>query len=280
MTHRIAVYHANCIDGLMSAAIFQTKYPDTEFYPGHYDEDLPWERFTSDTEIFFLDYSAPISVLQALSEQTAKITIIDHHATFYNNYLRWGGKLDLETYYDVTNSGAMLTWKYCYPTAQPPTIIAAIQSRDLWTFDATHTNDIHHYLLSKPLTITSMREALDTPFKEMVIKGVPLYAAAKTKWQELIDELVAYRYILGYEVPVLNIHKSAGYSDILHMLIDGGKEHFAVSWYVTPTRRIFSFRSRELDVAKLLEPYGGGGHEHAAGVSFLHGQVPVGFGVV
>jgi len=81
--------------------------------------------------------------------------------------------------------------------------------------------------------------------------------------KEFLADNVLTLNIDGYLVPVVNLPYFYG-SDALDILAKG--HLFAAAYYDLPEGRRFSLRSDEngLDVARIAEKFGGGGHERAA----------------
>jgi uncharacterized protein len=62
------------------------------------------------------------------------LIVIDHHKS---------AMIELHdisnTHFDMTKSGAMLSWEFFHPGKEPPKFIRYIQDRDLWKWELEYT---------------------------------------------------------------------------------------------------------------------------------------------
>jgi oligoribonuclease NrnB/cAMP/cGMP phosphodiesterase (DHH superfamily) len=83
-----------------------------------------------------------------LIKKANKVLVIDHHKSAEKDLK------DIEDKYkwfDMTHSGAMLTWFYFFPEISPPLMIRYIEDRDIWTKALPNTDDFSSWFYTLPL---------------------------------------------------------------------------------------------------------------------------------
>lgn len=172
-------HHANCADGFAAACIAyrallsrgipadqitvtEVNYGDQRVIPEVGD-------YFVDDHLIYLDFTPPKDQLDTLVNDvsnfdgTVKLTIIDHHEkaaplhgyTFNDGTRLWEQTQPptFESVFNLSKSGAGLTWSYFYPDAAQPYGITLIEHRDLGHAfqqpDHPHTSDalnLHAFL--------------------------------------------------------------------------------------------------------------------------------------
>ena len=185
----LIVYHANCIDGITSAAVV-AKYLDEKqglpvddilLYPMTYDDpiiDLHQIITQADIEqLYIVDFSFSTENLVNLYEQIPDIHLYDHHASAFRNLMGADYPLSStsrENFYlrdkhndptgiyivlDNAECGASLCWKQLMhsPEAEEqyiedtlPQLIKYVRDYDLWHFYYPDTAVINKFLKLKP----------------------------------------------------------------------------------------------------------------------------------
>jgi uncharacterized protein len=104
-----------------------------------------------DRDVLIVDFSYPLATLRAMAAEARSVLVIDHHATAeadlvgkvppvcrgpYSDFLRYAtqGVGNLFSLFDLSRSGAGLTWDYLHPGKPRPRIIDLVEDRDLWRF--------------------------------------------------------------------------------------------------------------------------------------------------
>lgn len=273
MSKKLCIYHGNCADGFGAAWVVRLAYgaDNVEFHPGVYQDPPP---NVEGREVIIVDFSYKRPIMERICEDAATVLVLDHHKSAMEDLAgleEWavlaGMPGQVDVYFDMTRSGAMMAWNHFFE-GPAPKLIQHIQDRDLWKFDLPGTREIQAAVFSYPYDfdvwdklMNSFNDAWETP---LFNEG----AAIERKHFKDIHEFIkaaAYRMeIAGHDVPVLN----APYfwsSDAGHIM--GKGEPFAACYWDTPDGRVFSLRSDEngLDVSEIAKQFGGGGHKHAAG---------------
>ncbi len=204
------------------------------------------------------------------------ITIIDHHKTAQESLSEpfpdiWDSVpiCDITTIFDMTKSGAVLTWEYFF-ASHTPELLLYIQDRDLWEWKLDDTSDILKGLslhddwrdwarfINKPHLLKTLKVAGAAINRYLYIQSDSITNTPPCKWS----------YAESFIVPVYNI-PGCMLSDTLHMALEKYPESpFAVGYFDLPEKRIYSLRSRtneDFDVSEIAKRNGGGGHARASG---------------
>jgi len=262
---KLCIYHNNCPDGFGAAwAIRQALGENVEFYKGIHQQPPP---DVTGLDVFLVDFSYKKEVLKNMLKAASSITILDHHISAekdLSDLLKAG---EIKGLFDMSKSGAMLTWEWFNPDQKPPKLIAYIQDRDLWQFKLDGTREIHAALSSYPYDFKvwdKLMASNDDELEALKRDGEAIERRLQKDVKELIAAGVRRMLIDGYDVPVLNA-SLAYVSDAGHIMSIG--EAFAACYWDHPDGRSFSLRSSEdgIDVSEVAKKYGGGGHEKAAG---------------
>lgn len=310
-------YHQNCADGFAAlciahaALLAQGVTPDEircrPIQYGWPDQipDLSAEASFVDDHIWYLDYTPPADQLATLVadlatwNHTIKLTIIDHHEKMAPLHQQ---PTDFESVFDLTKSGASLTWEY-FHTGTMPAAVSLIARRDLghaWqdTDDPAEAAlnrqalDLHAYLFRLlPRTLEAWNPIIhgQTSLTAYLSDGQRLRSADRS----IIDEAAMrchwldFRQLIkepGTLLPLDHIPAVNGLGpemvsdacDTMLKLYAGAP--FAASWWTDAKtgRTTYSLRSRKENhpdghtnvnlIAQMCDP-DGGGHPCAAGFS-------------
>lgn len=290
----LVIYHKNCADGFAAAWCFWDAQRDWEtvfdFHPGVYNEPLP---DVDDRIVYLVDFSYDAEHMQSLLERAYHVYLIDHHKSAVDKLTHLFTHSKLTVYVDMDRSGAMLAWDFIHNRhpetgvefrpghpdyCNPPLLLEHIQDRDLWKFKLPLTREIqanvfsHEYDFNTWNDLMGMNRAALMSFS---VGGQAIERKHHKDIKELLEVTQRTMNIAGYIVPVANLPYTLA-SDACHVMAKSYEEGrlFAASYFDTAQHRVFSLRSTDhgLDVAKIAEQFGGGGHVRAAGfkVSRLH----------
>lgn len=263
---KLCIYHKGCADGQGAAAAMYLAYPDTEFYPGVYSEAPP---DVTGRDVYLVDFSYPLEVLQDMLETAAAITIIDHHKTAIDA-LKGFEHPRLFKYLDNNHSGAALTWLHFFPSTALPQMLVYIEDRDLWRQPPmADTKAITAYLYSLDFDVHKWSkwlnaEDFEAKFPYMQTAGQALVRQDQHRVRTLVEN-AHQAFIGGHHVRAVNTNHFHA-SDVGHELAKLRK--FAATYYFDGTMWSFSLRSSKEggeDVSEIAKQYGGGGHKNAAG---------------
>jgi oligoribonuclease NrnB/cAMP/cGMP phosphodiesterase (DHH superfamily) len=261
MKNVICIYHKNCNDGFGAALAVKT-WGDTkgegcniEFIPAHHGDQAP---NVDGKDVLIVDFAYPRDILLEMHEAANSLVVIDHHKTAEEN-LRG---LDF-CVFDMDKSGAVLTWEHLFPNKQTPLLLLYIQDRDIWQFNLEHSKEISSALSLLEKDFDVWGKYLNDDLSELITKGAVILEYQENQVQKIVKSNdIPLEYIAGYLVPCINT--TALISDIGHELAQG--HPFAAMYFEKATDRIYSLRSAKdgIDVSKIAEKFGGGGHYHAA----------------
>ncbi|MDX2507331.1 MAG: phosphoesterase [Gammaproteobacteria bacterium] len=271
----IIIYHGNCPDGFAAALAAQLFFQQYENYKSCKDKLLFYKGKHGNPppdcqgkEVYILDFSYKREEMKQLCRQAIKVTLIDHHISAFKELTGLEQECDnLVMNFDMTQSGAVLSWKFFHDSAVPK-LFEHVQDNDLWHFELNQTRTVIMAIMSYPMQFklwTSWlndEQSLDRLHSEGTIlqrqtdREIKRYTLAASMGK-----------IAGYTVPVVNAPSRIG-SELLHQLSDG--HPFAAAYEDKPDRRVWQLRSggdKAIDVSEIAQKFGGGGHKNASGFS-------------
>lgn len=265
----ICIYHANCNDGFAAAWVVWDYYKaGVEMVPMSYGETLANDPIGR--KVIIVDFSFPRDYLKHIAERAERVVLLDHHATAIENLSGLTLEEDnIELVLDKERSGAMLAWDY-FHSLPAPSLIEHIQDRDLWKFAYSNTKAIHAGLSLYPKDFHVWDEFMtsDAAFSVLLTEGNMILQAQEANVQAILEVSKGMTMEIGdYIVPAANCPGFLA-SDVGNLLSVGSP--FSVTYYDSAKGRHYSLRSdskssSSVDVSKVAEAYGGGGHKHAAG---------------
>jgi len=285
----LVIYHSNCADGFGAAWCFHSYSPDGfEFHAGVYGKEPP---DCTDRLVYLVDFSYKKEVVKKICAVAKHVVLIDHHASAIIDLaplFSASSEEFISNFAAITNlgkSGAMLAWDYLYNNAgesfevhpwsldynHPPLLLNHIQDRDLWKFKLPNTREISASLFSYEYTFEQwdiLMQGNQTDLLKMSVAGAAIERKHHKDIAELLKILTREMCIGDWVVPVASLPYTLT-SDAGHAMAKDYKEGtmFAACYWDTAEERIFSLRSTDngMDVSKIAEQYGGGGHKNAAG---------------
>ncbi len=276
--NKIVIYHAGCSDGFCAAWLFNTLFPDAEFFPAHYNEPPPDVKGKM---VYILDFSYKRPVMEKIIEEANHVTVLDHHKTAEEE-LRGleNNPRNPDIVFDMSKSGARLAWewlydRYCsgmaisfqcsycsYCQIKPHWLVQYTEDRDLWLNQLSHTKEINAYIRSLPFSFDEWSKIKFEHPNIFVKQG-----EAILKYQRTIIDThknnATLQNICGFMVPTVNA--TSLFSEIAGELSVG--HPFAACYFDRADGlRQYSLRSSgDFDVSKIAKKMGGGGHKNAAG---------------
>lgn len=274
----MVIYHHNCADGFSAAWCFHHHHrrqvaakPYPEFVPGRYGEPPP---DVTGRDVYLVDYSYKLPVVEAMLARANSVTLIDHHKTAIDELQHLkapdvpGMLPRLRWYCDLNRSGATLAWDYLFPGEPRPLLLGHIEDRDLWRFRLPNTREIQAAVFSMAYSMDTWDKLMAGDRHDLLnltAQGVAIERKHRKDVAELVDTCRRRMVIGGHEVWAASLPYTMA-SDAGAAMALG--EPFAACYWDTTEHRHFSLRSTEgpgLDVSAIAAAYGGGGHAHAAG---------------
>lgn len=261
----VILYHADCADGFGAAWAAWKKFKEAALYvavPPHNRELPPKARHT---DVFTLDYSFPLDVVSAVSQEINSLTVIDHHETN-----KKAAEVAHNRVFDMAHSGAVLSWKFFHPTKPVPRLLRHVEDYDLWKFRLRNTREIAEALLLYDMNFKTwdklVRDFEQGKEKKYIEEGTTLLRLRDRR----IGRLIGYGEEVIFEShKALMVNSPFYVSEIGHSIVKHGTP-VALIWSRRGDKIMVSLRSdgESVNVAKLAEHYGGGGHPAAAGFTF------------
>lgn len=255
------LYHSNCYDGFGAAFSVWKKLGDAgvKYIPVSYGTKPP--EMPDAEKVFIVDFSYPRDVMLTMAEGSFDIVVLDHHKTAEANLKDLALKPGSEIHFDMSRSGALITWEYFHGVGTAPPLIQHISDRDLWTFKMDGSKEIHSALVSYPFDF-KLWDSFDV--EQLKKEGVVCERFEKSvvdkicqkSWMGIVDD---------FTVPVVNTTQS--WSEVGHELLQRNPDApFVASFTIFQDQIMWSLRSRPgFDVSAVAKRYGGGGHAQAAG---------------
>lgn len=268
----ILITHANCMDG--HGVALAVKYhdllkgiEDREVYYCNYGDIAP---DVTDAHVIIGDFSFPRETLIDMHLKAASLIVIDHHKTAEENLKGLNFCV-----FDMTKSGAVLTWEYLLPEMDVPRLLKYIQDRDLWHWELAASKSISAYLQTIDFKSIEFRTPNDIEkwlnmklFNTMAAAGGAIVSYQNQHVQKIVkkkDKLP--RTTIGGHDNIICINATTLISETGNILSKG--EPFVAMYFDTKDKRVFSLRSQPdgEDVSLIAKRFGGGGHPRAAGFS-------------
>lgn len=261
----LVIYHKNCNDGLAAALAVRKHLWDSgqmkgsKFVTAQYGDKPPWEMIAG-ADVTIVDFSYPRVDLVNIRNSAKSLVVIDHHQTAQVEL----ADLDF-CIFDMTKSGAVLTWEHFHPGKPLPKLMEYVQDRDLWQWKLPFSQEVSAALRSyKPFLNEWERFLDDNSLAGLISEGAAILRYQNGQMDMALSQPVEMIEIGGYTVPCLNATHMI--SELGNKLAEG--QPFAALYFDTGDgKRVFSLRSVEggIDVSEIAKQYGGGGHPRAAG---------------
>ncbi len=268
----LCIYHKACADGFGAALAvkkhFDNKSQHCDFLPAHYRDSIP---DVTGKNVIIVDFSYRRDILIKMKEQANSLLVLDHHKSAEENLKG----LDF-CIFDMNRSGAMMAWEYFHPDKPVPDLIKYIQDRDLWKWELPKSKEFSAGLQLLEMSFERWEHLLNNEASNLLFDSGSVILAYQE--QQILRAIESSKIkmvnVNGYKVPMLNT--TTLISEICGKLAE--KHPFAITYFDTPTDRIYSLRSREdgIDVSQVAKLYGGGGHAQAAGFSISLKKAQIG----
>jgi oligoribonuclease NrnB/cAMP/cGMP phosphodiesterase (DHH superfamily) len=270
---RTCFYHAGCPDGLGAAwSVWRAWGGSARYLPrGH--EDVVDAAAHEGALVVFVDIAPGNEELRALAQRAARVIVLDHHVTArerFENDLGLQNSLagrGHQIHFDLSHSGAILAWQHFHPDRPAPDLLRYVEDQDLWSWKLPASEEVNAAISSYPRDFESWDELAARPIAELAAEGTPILRATRIEVERALQS--AHPVSVGSrraEAVNATLHRSK----IGHELAK--RAAFKLPWglvyRVTGERVDVSLYSiGDLDVARIAQAYGGGGHANASGFS-------------
>jgi len=252
------IYHADCTDGFGAAyAAWKQLGNRAEYHACKHGTPPP---DVDGKNVVILDFSFDNATTKQMIERANELLIIDHHKS---------AMVELHdisnTRFDMTKSGAILTWEFFHPGKEPPKFIRYIQDRDLWTWELEYSKEFSAAFDMVPFEFEEFEKFEDdSVFDDARKRGSFILAYSKTVIKKVCEK-ASLRKMDGMDVMVVNAS---------HWMSEIGARlspdcDFAMVWYWDHEEKHTKVSLRAfhdtVDVSEISKQFGGGGHKKAAG---------------
>ena len=264
----IIIYHAQCRDGFGAAYAAWTIYGDDASYiPVKTQDDLP--AGLEGKEIYIVDYSYTIEILTQLLATNKKVVVIDHHES-----ARAAVTSFPDNVFDITHSGAVLTWKYFHPGTEIPKLLCYIEDQDIWTQKMEHTREFTAALGEYTQDFETWHQLNLNLADRIHFNKFIEHGSIIARFEDsIVEKIVTFReraLFEGQEIYVVNaerLYRSITGHHLAKLSQDEGHAGIGIVYYRYNGAIHCSLRSMpEVDVCVIAQKYGGGGHKNAASI--------------
>ena len=254
----VVIYHADCTDGFGAAySAWKCLGNRAEYYPCKHGTEPPNVKGKN---VVILDFSFNNETTKKMIDEASQLLVIDHHKS---------AMVELHdipnTHFDMTKSGAMLSWEFFHPGKEPPKFIRYIMDRDLWSWELDYSKEFSAAFDMVPFEFEEFEKFEDdSVFDDVVKRGSYILAYSKTVVKKVCEK-AQQRKLDDKDVLVVNA--SHWMSEIGARLAPDCD--FALIWYwdheAQNTKVSLRAFHDTVDVAEIAKGFGGGGHRKAAG---------------
>jgi oligoribonuclease NrnB/cAMP/cGMP phosphodiesterase (DHH superfamily) len=275
MPHKqiVVIYHKACPDGFGAAYAAWKKFGDSASYveAGYGDKEvIPG---LAGKEVYLLDFCYELpGAMDELARTTRKLVVLDHHRTTESVV-----KSIPEHVYDDARSGATIAWNYFHPNTRVPQLLSYLEDGDLYRYALPETQEVYAYIIVQPqdfqvwddivkaLEDDERRASLLTKAFSYceyfeLIAGICVQAAKKVRFE-------GRECYFATAIPQITMRSEIA-SQLYKKL-----PPFAIIVTAHPDGLGVSIRGDgSVDVSKIAEKYGGGGHPGSAGFFIPNGE--------
>lgn len=277
--HLTVCLHHNDPDGRASAAVVRRALgTSVKLYEINYGDVIPWELMEQAQHVIMVDFSLDKESMLRIADGR-RFTWIDHHVSSLEAMTEvaphWEGLQSLD------EAACVLTWQYFFPNQPVPRAIVLIGDRDIWRMAESDTRPFGEGLNhenQRPDNDKLWRALLDNDpvlFEQLLSRGQILYKAR-------IEQLRRFARRFGFEVNFEGYRTLAvnrpGEGELIEIIDEMGYElaycYIEGATNGSPYTNVM-VGSKTVDVSKIAQKFGGGGHKGAAGFRFERsGRLP------
>jgi oligoribonuclease NrnB/cAMP/cGMP phosphodiesterase (DHH superfamily) len=288
MEPEVVLYHAlspetACDDGFASGYVAWKFMAldvrrNMEFIPCVHNHDPPWDRIIG-KRVLVADFSWPRKIMERMAKNCAQLVVLDHHVSAERHL-----KGLPFAHFRMDRSGAGMTYEYLFPGLPVPRLIQYVQDNDLWKHELPRSRAIAAWIRSEYQNFENwkyMETMLETTegFETAAGRG----DAILREQERVVREIARQAWVTSSPMgKIAYVHCPVYQSEVGEVLAKDAD--IVVIWrFNVKAEIVLSFRTRKpgLDISRLAEELGGGGHAQSAGATITpgaaletaHGQV-------
>ncbi len=273
----LCIYHIADHDGKGSAAIVKSVYPEIELMGLNHDMEIPYDEILKHDKVIVCDISLPIDFMFQLS-QTIDFTWIDHHISVIEQYeknLTEQGYEPIKGIRRVGTAAIVLTWEYFYPDRPVPLGIKLLGLNDVFDLRDKRVRAFEYAMqalgVNRPVDKVWHELIEDTMDVNMMVeRGRAILSYIRNRNFRLARAEAFESEYEGLKCICANIPQ--GYSEFYDSLDNIKDYDMMVNFFMNKKNcwnLSFYTAKDNIDVSKIAEKFGGGGHARAAGASSL-----------
>lgn len=256
------IYHHDCPDGFGAAYAAWKKFGNKAAYVGGRrggpPENIKGER------VYMLDFTYHMGQLRPFMKANV-VTSIDHHETTEEET-----KATVNPSFSLKNAGCVLAWKYFHPGKPVPLLLKYVEDLDLWALKLPKAREVRAFLEQYPFDFKTwdklMRDFEKPAFRRKAIAAGELLRAHTDILAARIADGAELVEFCGHKVYAVNAAHVL--TDEVGHLLYGRKPPFAIVWQKTGNLLRISLRGNgRVDLSKMAEKFGGGGHPGSSGIT-------------
>lgn len=269
----VILYHGKCPDGFAAAYAAWKKFGNNASYIPVDHGDAPPEGLGG-REVYLVDFCYETAEqMKALAEAAGRLVVLDHHES-----TKAFTESVPEHVYDKARSGATIAWSYFHPEAAIPNLMKYLEDGDLYHYALPETRDIFSYLLVLPFEFSAWDELMLGLENDSQRASILKKAKAYTEFFEALANSSVERAkkvrFEGYEVYFVATHPNITMKSYVGHELYTKLPPFSLIVTAHPNGFGVSIRGdNTVDVSKIAEKYGGGGHPGSAGFFVPNGDV-------
>lgn len=269
----VGVYHIGDLDGVCSGAIIKYRFGEDcrELIPINYGWEFPYHKIDKDTIVYMSDFSMqPFEDMLKIKEACKSLIWIDHHQSSIEAYNKLG--LIIKGKREIGKAGCELTWEYLFPNEPTPRSVYLIGRYDVWQHDEDDDALPFQYGMRNKKTWPIYMPFWSKLFTDSrIVPSTVADGKIILEYQRKNDEGYCRAYSFetkfeGYKAIVCN--KGYGNSKLFDSVYDPIKHDLMIMFVYAPKIekwKLSFYTTKDIDLSKLAEKYGGGGHKQASG---------------
>jgi oligoribonuclease NrnB/cAMP/cGMP phosphodiesterase (DHH superfamily) len=272
----IAIIHHNDHDGFCSGAIVAKyeKNQDKEFYCSTYNtniiEELKQKKYN---KIYIVDLSFDKDTMLKLKDITEKLIWIDHHQSAIENLKG----LDFEGKRKIGKAGCRLTWEYLFEDKKIPYGVSLIDRFDVFDQSKKDFWDNYIYPFKIGMECHDMQPETNMGLWNKIFNNNQKFLKDTINNGKTINEYLLQMNKKLFKENGFEITFEDKKAVVINSLIKGSQLFESVyDKKIHDIMMVFAFakniytvsiytEKNDIDVSKIANKYGGGGHKQAAG---------------
>ena len=258
------IYHTSCNDGFCAAWLCHRHWPEATYISVQYGQPVPDFDYINGKNVIIADFSYERDVAYDLWRRANALIILDHHKTAREELRGLSFCV-----FDMNKSGARLTFEYLkeigYEHGDPHWLVDYTEDNDLWRHSLPDSREISTAISSYPREFEVWDEIATRSPHSIAIEGIAIQRYRNV----IIESHLRYVRVVtidGYQAYLVQCTTSDIGSDLADCLLKKDP-NISIVIIATDTFDGVVYRLRgngTIDVSKIAEAYGGGGHKSSA----------------